>query len=208
MARAICRMSNTETASTSSLDDHEGNSTAVDAISERLTEVTRLAEKLDERLYEAGARIRTASRQIEERANGNGSTSLKCEQEASSEAKKSETVDEDGGGIDKNTDNDIDESWTEDFVTATECTTTPMARSRSESFATMSEGEDALHSSEPRNIRCVPNQSPPFSLSFSFPLPPTPAADYIYFQRLFIGEQLLTARRMRGERERERQVDL
>ena len=114
-----------------------GNLTAIDAISERLAEVTRLAEKLDETLYEAGARIRTASKELPTEAN---TISVSTEENVSEIEKNRGKTDVD----DVISVGDIDESYTEDYVTATDCTTTPMARSRSESFVTMSECEDGL----------------------------------------------------------------
>lgn len=90
--------------------------------------MTRLAENLDERLYEAGARIRTSSKELPEEAIGSASV---AEENVESEKKNERTVD--GVG-----------SYTEDCGTATEGRTTPMALSGIETFATMSGCEDSL----------------------------------------------------------------
>lgn len=105
-----------------------GDSTSGDELYERLVEVTRLAEKLDESLDEAGARMRTPSKKHHEELDGRGAV---AEDIMDGEGIFSKDVDGEG-------------SCTEDYMTATECTTTPLARSRSDSFATMSECEDGL----------------------------------------------------------------
>ncbi|XP_034951171.1 uncharacterized protein [Chelonus insularis] len=100
------------------------NLSAIDAISERLAEVTRLAEKLDARLYEAGAKTRIPKDDKE---------NLKEKKDIPSKEISEGT---------KEILSESEEIRTEEYVTATECSETPVARSRSESFVTMSEYED------------------------------------------------------------------
>lgn len=124
------------------LTDHR-NLTAVDAISERLAEVTRLAEKLDRKLYEAGARTRITKDPVDEEITTSTRTISPLSPgtviESSIDKKPGDNLQEIS-----HTSPEPEEINTEDYMTATEGSTTPMARSRSESFVTMSECDDAM----------------------------------------------------------------
>ncbi|KAK0181091.1 hypothetical protein PV327_003404 [Microctonus hyperodae] len=132
------------------------NLTAIDAISERLAEVTRLAEKLDAKLYEAGARTRIPKEHETEKNSLHPESSNSS---AISPASFSSPVTVTQLSIDKNaptndekiiqaspeiTEDIIEDINTEDYTTATECSVTPMPRSRSESFVTISECGDVM----------------------------------------------------------------
>lgn len=155
------------------------NLSAVEAISEKLAEVTRLVEKLDAKLDEAGVRtkftkdekekiesielssIRTASPSslgtvIEVPRKEDISNYEEDSNHLLQEENTLRSNEDDDGLCEQNTyerhknnnevqqvcSSETEEINTEDYTTATECSLTPVARSRSESFVTMSECDD------------------------------------------------------------------
>ncbi|XP_031789486.1 uncharacterized protein LOC100679567 isoform X4 [Nasonia vitripennis] len=137
-----------------------GNLSAVQSISAKLLEVTRLAEKLDKRLCEAGARSQALNPAHEDDeefckeedmrdANvGTTTTTRELAETSGAMEKRSDKLEETNV---KETESHsqasdrsaVEDSNVEEYVTATECSTTPVPRSRSESFLS-SEYEDAL----------------------------------------------------------------
>ncbi|XP_015607040.1 titin isoform X3 [Cephus cinctus] len=135
-----------------------GNLTAVEAISTRLAEVTRLAERLDGRLCEAGARTQAPTSSAADSlpsATTNGKDSsevvagikkiLEGSDDAAEESNKGtkDKMAEDAELI-LSKDSVAEESATDGYVTAPECPPTPIPQSRSESFVTSSECDDAV----------------------------------------------------------------
>ncbi|KAJ8687535.1 hypothetical protein QAD02_023329 [Eretmocerus hayati] len=137
------------------LSENGSNLSAVQSISAKLLEVTRLAEKLDARLYEAGARSQPLSPAMEE-DNENTNTDIevgtkKSKDEPDYVATREQYKFEDRPTKDpleilsRASDRSAVESITsnlEEYVTATECSGTSLPRSRSESFLSC-EYEDA-----------------------------------------------------------------
>lgn len=169
------------------------NLSAIEAISEKLAEVTRLAEKLDAKLDEAGVRVKFTKDEkdkiesIEFSSILTGSPSslgtvIELPRKDSGVINNNDNHNEDdddhndneellyeenklrpnginnNGVCDENTseyhkiNNDVqqvnasetEEINTEEYTTATECSLTPVARSRSESFVTISECDDII----------------------------------------------------------------
>ncbi|XP_033210466.1 SEC14 domain and spectrin repeat-containing protein 1-B isoform X2 [Belonocnema kinseyi] len=146
------RMSDSERRS----PDESGNLSAIESISNKLMEVTELAEKLDAKLSEAGARNRGSPENLEtdlvksdDKFVGNSSSRLSSPRLVSSTAEmmkkeeRKETLNETSD--EKKSTENVDDSNIEEYVTATECSTTPVFRSRSESILTCSEYEDAVN---------------------------------------------------------------
>ncbi|XP_011496099.1 PREDICTED: uncharacterized protein LOC105360796 [Ceratosolen solmsi marchali] len=129
------------------ISDVSGNQSAVQSISAKLLEVTRLAEKLDARLCEAGARTRTLEPIADEISLKEQSLSMEKRSHTSQEDKPKEIVKPTPEG-DRSA---VEDSNAEEYVTATECSSTPVPRSRSESFLS-SEYEDALVSTTCRKM--------------------------------------------------------
>lgn len=119
--------------------DESGNLSAVESISNKLLEVTRLAEKLDAKLSEAGARTKQDDNSSTTRLESPRQTN--CVDLPKDERKESPI---EVASDQKLSDSAIEDSNIEEYVTATECSTTPIIRSRSESIVTSSEYEDAL----------------------------------------------------------------
>ncbi|CAD6240031.1 GSCOCG00002472001-RA-CDS, partial [Cotesia congregata] len=128
---------------------------AVEAISEKLAEVTRLAAKLDAKLDEAGVRVkftkdekdkiesiefssyRTASPSSLGTPQPNGiNNNGVCNENTSCEYHKN------NNDVQQVSASETEEINTEEYTTATECSLTPVARSRSDSFVTISECDD------------------------------------------------------------------
>ncbi|OXU25614.1 hypothetical protein TSAR_004154 [Trichomalopsis sarcophagae] len=137
-----------------------GNLSAVQSISAKLLEVTRLAEKLDKRLCEAGARSQALNpaheddeefckeEDVRDASVGTTTTTRELAETSGAMEKRSDKLEETNV---KETENHsrasdrsaVEDSNVEEYVTATECSTTPVPRSRSESFLS-SDYEDAL----------------------------------------------------------------
>ncbi|XP_044588390.1 uncharacterized protein LOC123267682 isoform X4 [Cotesia glomerata] len=189
----LCSESRMSTSKEDVCTTESRNLSAVEAISEKLAEVTRLAEKLDAKLDEAGVRVkftkdekdkiesiefssyRTASpsslgtvielpRKDSGVINNNGNYNEDDDHNDNEELLYEENKPQPNGinnnGVcDENTsceyhktNNDVqqvsasetEEINTEEYTTATECSLTPVARSRSDSFVTISECDDIL----------------------------------------------------------------
>ncbi|KAL7299327.1 hypothetical protein TKK_0007905 [Trichogramma kaykai] len=143
--------------------DNDNNASAVQSISTKLLEVTRLAEKLDTRLCEAGARSKSLISTEEDRSKRLSDLkklndeqieipiTSKKEENYTEEKKLSDIIQE---FVTKTTIDDSNhtssrvsitdqDSVIEEYITATEGSSTPIQRSRSESFLS-SEYEDAF----------------------------------------------------------------
>ncbi|XP_048515729.1 titin isoform X3 [Athalia rosae] len=138
-----------------------GNLTAVEAISTKLAEVTRLAERLDSHLYDAGARSdETASGSVPGSISPPTLTDVPKNEVDVAAGIRNILENSAGGspgcptseftGSVKNTRQEVPNDNTDklingdDYATATECSNTPVIQSRSESFATASDcGDDA-----------------------------------------------------------------